>query len=166
VNLSYRLAPFADVLYASDVAFWDSVGGAPEFAGERWGCDRNACARHPVSFIKFRHRHDHFIFDGNEIGDFGNSGTQCANLAIARGAAKVVLIGFDMTAANGIHWHGRHANKLNNPHEINLAKWRNRLNAEAPALQRAGIQVYRESERSTLIAYPVLSIGDAIAQWL
>jgi hypothetical protein len=103
------------------------------------------------------------VLEGPEIGDFGNSGAQCMNLAMREGAGKILLIGFDMT---GGHWHGRHENRMNNPTEMNFLRWRNCLNAEAPALRSAGIEVYRESEQSTLLAYPVLSVRDAIAQWL
>ncbi len=57
------------------------------------------------------------------IGDAGNGGFQALNLAIIWGAKRLLLVGYDMTLANGEHWHGRHPDGLNNPREHTVRRW-------------------------------------------
>lgn len=121
--------------------------------------------KYKAQFVKLRRYYDHIIFDGLEIGDSGNSGFQTLNIAAKRNN-RIVLIGFDMRLDGGVHWHGRYPKGMHNPAGDNFMRWRNVLNAEAPRLRDAGLEVYRESDRSLLINYPVLSIGDALAKWL
>jgi len=46
-----------------------------------------------------------------------NSGYQAIHLAIQSEAAKVLVLGVDMTLRHGIHWHGPHTSGLSNPSE-------------------------------------------------
>ena len=43
------------------------------------------------------------------IGGGGNSGFQALNLALQWGARKIILVGFDLTDENGLHWYGRNS---------------------------------------------------------
>lgn len=46
---------------------------------------------------------------------FGNSGTMAIAIAINRGAARVVLLGYDCQKTGGkVHWHGDHQHQLGN----------------------------------------------------
>ncbi len=101
---------------------------------------------------------DHF----GEIGWGGNGGFHCINLAIQFGAARVVGIGFDMTLQGGVHWHGRHPPGLTNPTQASVDKWRERLDAQAPLLERLGIPFIIGSPGSALTAYPKLPLREAI----
>jgi hypothetical protein len=96
------------------------------------------------------------------IGGGGNSGFQAINLAVQFGAARIVLVGFDMTLAHGAHWHGRHPARLNNPTMVTTAKWRERLDAVAPAFAALGIEVLNASPISALTAYRKVSIEEAL----
>lgn len=158
--------PWADALYALDPPIWAAMKGAPEFQGVKLTADRGMCHEFGAFFIPLKRHYDHILLPGDEddwIGDGGNSGFQMLNIAIKRFLKRrIVLIGFDM---QGTHWHGKHPKGLNNPQESNFLRWRNVLNAEAPILRAAGIEVYRECDRSLLLNYPILSIKDAIATW-
>ncbi|WP_339521741.1 hypothetical protein [Pseudomonas sp. EA_35y_Pfl2_R111] len=49
------------------------------------------------------------------VGEYGNSGAGAVALAIARGAKRVLLLGYDMQYTGGRrHWHGDHPAKLGN----------------------------------------------------
>lgn len=96
------------------------------------------------------------------VGDGGNSGFHAINLALQWGALKIVLVGFDYTLARGVHWHGRHGGRLNNPTEFITRKWRQRLDAAAPTFAERGIEVINASPHSTLTAYPKLNLLEAI----
>jgi hypothetical protein len=51
VNDVYKVAPWADVLYAADTDWWDYHQGVPDFQGERWGCDPRCCDRWGLNYI-------------------------------------------------------------------------------------------------------------------
>ena len=58
-----------------------------------------------------------------------------------RGAARVILLGYDMKATNGVsHWHGNHGFRMAN-HEV----WKNQMipniTSLAPFLAAAGVEV-------------------------
>ena len=96
------------------------------------------------------------------LGDGGNSGFQAINLAVQCGAAKIILIGFDMRLDHGVHWHGKHGRGLNNPSERNLAKWRRGLDGLAPWFDALGVRVINCSAVSALEAYPKMSLTGAL----
>lgn len=97
------------------------------------------------------------------VGWGGNGGFHAVNLAAQFGARRIVLVGFDMTLANGVHWHGRHPAGLNNPSARNLAKWAATLDAAAPSLAERGIEVVNTAADSALEAYPKMPFEDALA---
>lgn len=97
-----------------------------------------------------------------EIGDGGNSGFQALNLAAQFGARRICLVGYDMRLDRGVHWHGRHRRGLNNPTDRNLVRWRRALDGAAPVLAALGIEVVNCSPVSTLTAYPVMSLDEAL----
>lgn len=101
------------------------------------------------------------------IGDGGNSGFQAFNLALAFGARRVVLVGFDMRLDEGVHWHGPHSGRegLHNPTLRNVIRWRDVFLANADALAAGGFEVFRESDISALTCFPVLSIAQALERF-
>lgn len=140
-------------------------GGVPDFGGLKVTQDAEAAQqfglrRVTLDDIKPRH----LTFDRfGKIGSGGNSGFQAVNLVAQTGAAKIVLIGFDMSLAQGVHWHGRHPPGMNNPSGISLASWRDGLDAAAPKLAALGIEVLNVSDQSALTAYPKVTLKDALA---
>src|SRR5690606_10038786 len=85
VNTSFRVAPWADVLYAMDLAWWKTYW--PEvmrvFRGERIAPFKSPYAR------KIR-------FDGAR-----NSGASAIALAAYAGARRIILIGYDCQYTGG-----------------------------------------------------------------
>lgn len=96
------------------------------------------------------------------IGRGGNSGFQALNLALQFGARRIVMVGFDMSARHGVHWHGAHGKGLVNPAAANLARWRRVLDAQAPALAALGVRVIVAGQESALTAYPKMDLMQAI----
>lgn len=85
------------------------------------------------------------------------------NLAVQFGASKILLVGFDMRIDRGVHWHGRHPAHMNNPREENFGRWREAFNVSAPILAGLGVKVINCSAVSTLTAFPVMTIEEALA---
>lgn len=102
------------------------------------------------------------IGSGSDRGG-GNSGFQALSLAVQFGARKIILVGFDMRLDQGAHWHGKHPPGLNNPSDKSIAIWRRTLNAAAPALDALGVEVLNASPVSTVTAFPIVTLEEALA---
>lgn len=100
------------------------------------------------------------------IGYGGNSGFQAINLAVQFGVDKILLIGFDMHAANGVHWYGRNKwRNANNPLDHNYVRWRNALGKQSKVLHRMGVDVVNVSEQSALTCFRHAGIEQAMMDW-
>lgn len=100
VNTTFRLAPWADVLYAMDAAWWnahiDEVRRT--FRGRMINPWREMRG---VERVRFEHRR--------------NSGAGAISLAAHWGARRIVLLGYDCQRTGGqAHWHGDHPKGLGN----------------------------------------------------
>lgn len=112
--------------------------------------------------MTLRKGRDELLMDeAGVIGWGGNSGFHALNLALQFGAARVVLVGFDMTIAAGVHWHGVHPGHLNNPTGRLLMKWAEILDRQAPRLRALGVEVLNASPASALAAYPKVTLEEA-----
>lgn len=164
VNESWRLAPFADALYACDGCWWDLRRGAPEFGGLKITQDVRAAQLYGLRQVRLRKGCDRLLFDeAGEIGWGGNSGFHAVNLALQFGASRLALVGFDYGLAGGVHWHGRHPARLNNPSAANLARWARTLDGQAPVIAGLGVEVVNCSPVSALTAFPTATLEDALA---
>jgi len=73
-----------------------------------------------------------------------------------------VLVGYDMRVDRGTHWHGDHPDGLNNPADVNVRRWRQILDAQAPLLNEMGVSVINVSPVSALEAYPKMTLEAAL----
>lgn len=159
VNRSYERAPWADVLYACDDAFWLRYGA--DFKGLKVTQSGPAASRDGLCQVKLKGSSISTVF--GVLGGGGNSGFQAINLAVQFGAARIILVGFDMTTANGVHWHGPHPAGMNNPSDMSTERWRKLLDGQAPVLHALGVQVINATPKSALTAFPVMTLADAMA---
>ena len=118
VSDAYRLLPLADILYSCDSFWWDKHDGVKEFKGEKWSSqgddkshndDKRDCAdKHGLRLVRGRAGAG-FSTDQSYINYGSNSGFQAVNLALLKGATKIVLVGFDMRVVNNkTHFFGSH----------------------------------------------------------
>jgi hypothetical protein len=155
VNESWRLAPWCDVLYGCDARWWKSRHGVPRFKGLKISQDKRTAELFPeirrVHSIKGVNQ---FRFDNlGYIGWFGNGGMQAVNLAAQLKPARLILVGLDLTTANGAHWHGAHTNNLPNPRDHIVDRWRWMMDGQKEAFEAQGIEVINASFRSALTRY-------------
>lgn len=152
------------MLYACDFAWWQKYAGVPEFAGLKLSVDRK-CQERPwgVQRVGINKNDDRLeLMKFGTVGWAGNSGFHSLNLAVQMMPAKIILVGFDMTLAHGIHWHGRHTGGLNNPTDRNVERWRRCVDAAAEVIAALGIKVINASPISALTKYPKMSLEDAL----
>ena len=95
------------------------------------------------------------------VGWGGNSGFHALNLAVQLGAAKIILVGYDMRLDHGVHWHGPHKG-LNNPHPTNVERWRRVVDAAAEVIAALGIKAINASPISALENYPKMTLEAAL----
>lgn len=83
------------------------------------------------------------------IHEGGNSGYQAINLAYHFGAARLVLLGFDMQRTGGkSHWFGDHPAGMNVPSPYDV--WRGKFTALAADLALEGVEVLNCSRETAL----------------
>lgn len=159
INDAYRLAPWADALYACDAKWWRWHQGAPGFAGPKFGLRRNDDV-FPVDVTVL----DNTGEDGLESHPSGlrtgrNSGYQAINLAVLFGAARILLLGYDMARKDGkAHWFGNHPDHQDSPYHTFIEKF----NAVAPVLHALGVEVLNCSRESALTCFPRVPLTEAL----
>lgn len=163
VNDAYRLAPWADVLYACDAKWWRWHKGVPEFAGLKYALDAADKQFPSDAGIQILENTGH---EGIEPAPTGlrtgkNSGYQALNLAKHLGATRVILLGYDMELGpkSKSHWFGEHPDKIKPPVTTFLPYF---AGAAAP-LAAAGIEVINCSRRTALTCFPRVPLAEALA---
>jgi len=167
INESYRLAPWADVLYSCDYNWWNLHKGARDFAGLRLSHDLRACNEFKLHRVMIEQvgSNDILMEKPGYVGAGGNSGFQALNLAVQFGATAVMLIGVDCSLEHGQHWHGRHPMPLSNPASSNVERWRKAFDGVADRLSGLGVDLVNCSAISTLTRYPKMTIPEALERW-
>jgi hypothetical protein len=171
VNDAYRLLPFADVLYACDAKWWDLHQNCGGFSGEKWsthdakGNDKRKQAeayglrlvRGAPGTVRIGQRTEYrFSTDPEVIHYGGNSGFQAVNLAMLFGAARIVLVGFDMRmVGNSPHFFGSHPKPLSNT--TNYASFIARFDQAAGAMP-PGVEIVNATKDSALKCFPFISL--------
>jgi len=156
VNDAYRLAPWAEILFAMDSRWWRHNDAAVAvFAGIKV----SLALEDPVAGVHTIKRSGEIGFDvrPNRIRTGGNSGYGAVHIAIQTGAARVLLLGFDM---HGDHFFGKHPAPLRNPKASKFAKWIGRFGA----LNGRGAQIVNCTPGSRLNAFPHVRLDDEVTQ--
>lgn len=90
----------------------------------------------------------------------GNSGFQAVSLALYFGAARVVLLGFDMQMTGGrTHWHGDHRGKLGNPVDARMKFWLERFGELA---KQAPAPIINATRETALTCFPRIDLKAAL----
>src|SRR5690606_34562647 len=161
VNCTFRLVPWADVLYAGDLQWWTRYGAeAAAFEGEKWTRDEIAAVRYGLLRVVRRDGRG-LCREHAAVHTGGNSGFQAVNLAYHFGAHQIVLLGFDMHRRDGGHWHGEHEGMLSAP-EKHIAVWIRKFEALATDLSAAGVRVVNATDGSALECFPMAPLCEAL----
>jgi hypothetical protein len=169
IKQSFDLVPWADVVYGCDPAWWRHRKGLPEYNGLKlaWaGANLDYPGVKPVQIVKDgrgKYRDELQAGPLYTVGGGGNSGFQALNLAVQFGATRILLVGYDMTDASGVHWYGRNDWPMaNNPNQSNFKRWTAAFDSAAPVLKGWGVEVIHCSLHSALECFPKKSIEDVV----
>jgi hypothetical protein len=139
---AYELAPWADVLVANDIRWWQKHPKAYEFAGRKFSANQI----NGVEKAK-----------PNTFGSLSNSGVLGLDVVRNLGATKVVMLGFDM---HGTHFFGPYRNGCSNTsdkrrqvHKQQFAQWGKR---------NPGVEVLNATEGTHLKCFPIVRLDEVL----
>lgn len=163
INSSWRMVPWADMLFGCDAKWWNHYEGCPDFNGLKLCIEKSACERWGLGYVVCR-KPDDRLYRGPKgtVGWGGNSGFHCLNLGVQFGVRRILLVGYDMRIDKGVHWHGRHPVGLNNPTRPNAKRWATAIDAAAKEIAKIGVEVLNCSPISALTRYPKVKFEDVI----
>lgn len=157
------------MLYACDGKWWDNHRDALKFRGLRFTINKIAAREHGLTLVpsigtvRDDGRGIGFCRKAPIIHTGANSGYQAANLALHLGAAKIVLLGFDMAAPRGkSHWHGEHGNGMNNPNIYTFQDWLANWATVPESIEGLGLEIVNASRETALDMFPRMSLEDAL----
>ncbi len=168
INDAYKLAPLADVLYASDARWWKWNNGAPDFYGIRIGLGWNGVEGKP--YPGWSENNDVYALantgltgleteDRRGVRNGSNSGYQAINLAIHLGAKRIVLIGYDMKKVKDKdHFFGNRSPWPSPPYRTFLKAFK----TMKEPLKELGIEVLNATPDSALKTFPRVSLTEAL----
>ncbi|MBP9033920.1 MAG: hypothetical protein KBG29_08490 [Pseudomonadales bacterium] len=150
-NTTFRLCPWADVLYAMDKQWWLHYLREVEktFTGDR------------VTVHLMPHRLGVIPMKNCGFNSYSHSGAGAISLAIHGGAARVLLLGYDCQHTGGrAHWHGDHGGLLGNARAID--RWMASYDALRARMDKAGVE-YLNCTRETALGWPRADLDQVLA---
>jgi hypothetical protein len=162
VNDAYRLAPWADVLYAADHPWWERHAAETwGFIGDKWTCNEIAARKHDLKHIPVRSDVS-WSTSKEYVASGGNSGFQAINLAFLMGAREIILLGFDYSTdeTGKKHWFGSHPGPLNK--DSNYRDWLRRIKKAAPEIKQSGCRVINCSRVSAIDCFERMDLEDIL----
>lgn len=152
VNATFRMAPWADVVYMGDMAAIRQYNFELKNAStaQRWTCCAASAQRYGWNRAL-------------NISRGGNSGHQAIDLAAKFGARRIILLGFDMKATpdGKRHWHAEHPRPL--VQRSLFDEWIGKMGKLARSLDAQGVDVSNCSRISMLRCFPRRDLVEELA---
>jgi hypothetical protein len=153
INTSFLRAPWAAMLYAADAAWWTAYRNkVADFRGLKV-----TVRVEPFDDLLALEVSGHLGFDPapGKIRTGANSGYQAVHVALAAGAKRIELHGFDMRHHDGLHhWHGTHPMPLRNHGGSIYERWVKSFESLVPEAAKLGAEVVNCTPDSALKCFP------------
>lgn len=154
--------PSADLMYACDSHWWDLYVSEikSDFSGKLYTQDAKSAKKYNL------HHVEGVSLPGlgmNRLHFGNNSGYQAINLAYLMGAAKIVLLGFDMkTDAGKVHFFGNHPYHKQGQGPTNevMSRWCKNFVQLAYDLKTQGVEVVNCTRSTALTAFRIAPLED------
>lgn len=161
INETWRLAPWASMLYAADTEWWL----APHNTALRdYDGIKVSCMPVPGVHMLRNSGTEGFDPDPGAVRTGGNSGYQALHVAVHAGASRVLLCGFNMDPGDARHWHGKHPAPLRETPREMYARWIDRFDRLAPLLLARGVDVINCTPDSALRCFRKADLKDELAK--
>ena len=165
VNDAYRRIPSAEILFTGDRLWIAYHRDCPGFRGWKWASDSRGDPR----MIELAEKHGYriirviekpgFSYEIDRVHSGLNSGFQAVNMAILLGAARILLVGFDM---RGDHFFGKHAFRSHGDRS-NFAAFIAHFRHAAKELPPT-VEIVNCTPNSDLDCFPFGDFGDYVAE--
>lgn len=161
INDAYKLAPWAEVLYAADRSWIDAHDGVSSFKGRKYSIDSKDPTDRPDWTVLRNTGPLGLEHDPMGLRAGFNSGYQAVNLAVHLGAKRIILLGYDMGIdGNGSeHWFPDPPDRRPSPY----AEMCKAFSSLVGPLAMLDVLVLNCSRRSALTAFTRASLTDALA---
>lgn len=150
INREFETAPWADALYAADYRFWQTYIADIRrvFRGELWTVDARGAHQYKLNLVQ-RGTREGLAKEANTVNTGGNSGFQAINLAAQWGAARIVLLGYDMQRTDGKeHHYGKHEGRL--PNGVGFKLWIPCFGPLMRDLRKVGVEVWNATRETAI----------------
>jgi len=176
INDSYRLAPWADALYAADLKWWHvhHERAKQDFDGRMYSIEDTGDRKNPriaeqLYGVKVygQERVKEVLHTGlsrvpGVLRLGGLSGYQAINLAYLWGAKVILLLGYDLQLTGGQrHWFGDHKDGLTNSSDYD--KRIRHFKTINPT--DYGIEIINCSRQTAMQCFPRMTIQEALARY-
>lgn len=157
------MVPFADIIYGCDEAWWNHYHDkVKDYPGEKWTMSKQASKKFGINHIHGDGAAKGISRKRGHIPGGGNSGHQAIGLSFLMGAAKIVLLGYDMMATGGkSHWHGDHPKPLVTS-VTRFTRWIQRMGGLAMDLKANHCTVINSSRHTALFCFPKMPLEEAL----
>jgi hypothetical protein len=161
INDAYRLAPWAEILYAADRSWIDAHDGVADFHGLKYSIDSHDPTPRPDWTVLKNTGPLGLERDPTGLRAGLNSGYQAINLAVHFGATQIVLLGYDLSP-DGYreHWFSDPPDRQPSPY----AEMREAFASLVEPLAELGISVVNCSRRTALTVFPRASLSTALVE--
>lgn len=165
INDAVDLAPWADVLYSSDQQWWRRREGAPRFVGLKFGITARKGDRHSpcpkyvdVKIVGNSGPHG-LDTDPGGLRHGQNSGYAAINLAVHLGAARILLLGYNLgPVGRRMHFNGRPASGAS------YDKFARAFDTLVQPLKQLGVEVINCTAPTRLKCFPSMPLSEAIVR--
>lgn len=149
-----------DAVYAYDRGWWQRYEEKTDPQAERITGDPWAAKIYGLTHVSVKPG-SNLSHKAGVICSGLNSGHQAISVAYQKGAARIILLGYDMQHTGGqTHWHGDHPRGLTNAEGI--AGWVKRFEPLARDLRDAGVDVINCTTETALKCFKRESLHDAL----
>jgi hypothetical protein len=173
INDGIRLTKdFADLMYGSDVRFWNHHKGYPDYTGPKYAVEVGRGAKRSnygqlLGVQLFRNAGDYGLtLEPDAVMTGKNSGAAAVNLAVHLGASRILLLGYDL----GPDPRGRlHFCETPSPLEelSRQSEWWKFIHAfevMVEPLKKAGVGVINCTPGSRLTCFPSQPLREALPE--
>lgn len=160
INDAFRLVPECSALYVCDLKWWDWYYAETEaLKCPRITTADKAKLKYPALHLLHGKHEPGLSTDQDTLHYGSNGGYQAINLAVLFGAAKILLLGYDMRTIGGLtHWFGDHPDRAVSHYK----RWITGFKTMLPQLHSMGVEIVNCTPGSALDAFRLSCIGDEV----
>lgn len=146
-NTTFRMAPWADAVFAMDRKWWTTHYDEVCESFEGWRLTTASL--------------EGMVVEKVSITQYRNSGANCVSVAAKAGAKEIVLLGYDCMRSEGkTHWHGSHPEGMSDAKTIKL--WPLIFDRLAKDMKRQGVRVVNASTSTALKCFERTELADVL----